>query len=212
MCRCRPPPHCTRIQDSATGPDLDQQPCTQLPLHKPHPCGHLFPSTPAGITMQPILDLHAVSLSPTQIPFSPLDEPLSATASSPTLISALPDPSAPQLPLSQPPGTPLCYGAFPYTHASPSSSSTDESISPTTPTRRLRRQPSPLSPSRDDDGLVLRGTSFVHPYARLYSKRQGAGKRRKMWNHTLEKLLFSPQEMWVSPELLAKLAADAHLR
>ncbi|KAI0330541.1 hypothetical protein GY45DRAFT_1250581 [Cubamyces sp. BRFM 1775] len=45
-----------------------------------------------------------------------------------------------------------------------------------------------------DEGLVVRGT-IAHPYARLYSKKQGAGKRRKMWNHALEKMLFTPQEI-----------------
>ncbi|KAH9944082.1 uncharacterized protein BXZ73DRAFT_6293, partial [Epithele typhae] len=33
------------------------------------------------------------------------------------------------------------------------------------------------------------------PYARLHLKKQGTGKRRKMWNHALEKSLFSPQEI-----------------
>ncbi|OCH95787.1 hypothetical protein OBBRIDRAFT_702585, partial [Obba rivulosa] len=33
-----------------------------------------------------------------------------------------------------------------------------------------------------------------HPYARLYTKRDGT-KRRKMWNHALEKALFTPQEI-----------------
>ncbi|KAI0314468.1 hypothetical protein OF83DRAFT_1044275, partial [Amylostereum chailletii] len=38
--------------------------------------------------------------------------------------------------------------------------------------------------------------SIPHPYARLYA-RQGdsAGKRRKIWHHSLEKLVFSPQEI-----------------
>ncbi|KAF8560415.1 hypothetical protein BDR04DRAFT_994622, partial [Suillus decipiens] len=33
-----------------------------------------------------------------------------------------------------------------------------------------------------------------HPYARLYAKKDGS-KRRKIWNHVLEKQLFSPQEL-----------------
>lgn len=48
-----------------------------------------------------------------------------------------------------------------------------------------------------DDSLVVRG-SFPHPYARLYIKKQVAGKRRKMWNHALEKLVFTPQEMYAA--------------
>ncbi|KAI0734549.1 hypothetical protein C8Q72DRAFT_791843 [Fomitopsis betulina] len=33
-----------------------------------------------------------------------------------------------------------------------------------------------------------------HPYARIYTRKEGA-KRRKMWNHAHEKSLFTPQEM-----------------
>ncbi|KAI0800913.1 hypothetical protein C8Q74DRAFT_1192301 [Fomes fomentarius] len=45
-----------------------------------------------------------------------------------------------------------------------------------------------------NDGLVVRGP-ITHPYARIYNKKHVAGKRRKMWNHTLEKLVFTPQEI-----------------
>ncbi|KAH9937121.1 uncharacterized protein B0H18DRAFT_867788, partial [Fomitopsis serialis] len=34
----------------------------------------------------------------------------------------------------------------------------------------------------------------AHPYARLYTRKEGA-KRRKMWNHALEKSVFTPQEI-----------------
>ncbi|EGN99388.1 hypothetical protein SERLA73DRAFT_18705, partial [Serpula lacrymans var. lacrymans S7.3] len=33
-----------------------------------------------------------------------------------------------------------------------------------------------------------------HPYARLYA-RKDVTKRRKIWNHVLEKSLFSPHEL-----------------
>lgn len=36
--------------------------------------------------------------------------------------------------------------------------------------------------------------TIAHPYARLYAKKDGS-KRRKIWNHVLEKQLFSPQEL-----------------
>lgn len=36
--------------------------------------------------------------------------------------------------------------------------------------------------------------NIAHPYARLYAKKEG-GKRRKIWNHTLEKSLFNPFEL-----------------
>ncbi|OSD03612.1 hypothetical protein PYCCODRAFT_1434526 [Trametes coccinea BRFM310] len=48
--------------------------------------------------------------------------------------------------------------------------------------------------SPTEDGLVVRG-AVAHPYARLYNRKQAAGKRRKMWNHALEKMLFTPQEI-----------------
>ncbi|KAI0830668.1 hypothetical protein BC628DRAFT_1416192 [Trametes gibbosa] len=58
--------------------------------------------------------------------------------------------------------------------------------------RDMRRRGS--EPSTSCEGIVVRG-SIPHPYARLESKKQGAGKRRKMWNHALEKMLFTPQEI-----------------
>ncbi|KAG2366598.1 hypothetical protein BDR07DRAFT_463491 [Suillus spraguei] len=48
-------------------------------------------------------------------------------------------------------------------------------------------------PSRDHSHRASRFT-IAHPYARLYAKKDGS-KRRKIWNHVLEKQLFSPQEL-----------------
>ncbi len=62
------------------------------------------------------------------------------------------------------------------------------------PSRREARRCS--EPAIMNDGLVVRGP-ITHPYARIYNKKHVAGKRRKMWNHTLEKLVFTPQEMYV---------------
>jgi hypothetical protein len=50
-------------------------------------------------------------------------------------------------------------------------------------------------PSRDNSHRASRFT-IAHPYARLYAKKDGS-KRRKIWNHVLEKQLFSPQELYV---------------
>ncbi|KZT30447.1 hypothetical protein NEOLEDRAFT_1031526, partial [Neolentinus lepideus HHB14362 ss-1] len=36
--------------------------------------------------------------------------------------------------------------------------------------------------------------TIPHPYARLYAKKDGA-KRRRIWNHALEKSLFSAHEL-----------------
>lgn len=50
-------------------------------------------------------------------------------------------------------------------------------------------------PARDTCRSASRIT-IAHPYARLYAKKDGS-KRRKIWNHVLEKQLFSPQELSV---------------
>lgn len=52
-------------------------------------------------------------------------------------------------------------------------------------------------PSRETNRASSRIT-IAHPYARLYAKKDGS-KRRKIWNHVLEKQLFSPQELFVVP-------------
>ncbi|ESK87883.1 hypothetical protein Moror_15250 [Moniliophthora roreri MCA 2997] len=41
---------------------------------------------------------------------------------------------------------------------------------------------------------VTRNVSATHPYARLQGKNK-EGKRRKIWNHALEKYLFTPYEL-----------------
>ena len=48
-------------------------------------------------------------------------------------------------------------------------------------------------PSRSPSQIVI-----AHPYARLYAKKNATGaKRRKIWNHALEKSVFSAHEMYV---------------
>jgi hypothetical protein len=56
-------------------------------------------------------------------------------------------------------------------------------------------------PSRDNSHRASRFT-IAHPYARLYAKKDGS-KRRKIWNHVLEKQLFSPQELCVLSHLIS---------
>ncbi|KAM5533106.1 hypothetical protein V8D89_013249 [Ganoderma adspersum] len=92
---------------------------------------------------------------------------------------------APDAPLGSP------Y-TFPPTSPPGGSSSGSGPSSDAQSRRQARRLSEPAC--LDGSGLVLRG-QFAHPYARLYSKKNGAGKRRKMWNHALEKMLFSPQEI-----------------
>ncbi|TBU34556.1 hypothetical protein BD311DRAFT_773626 [Dichomitus squalens] len=58
--------------------------------------------------------------------------------------------------------------------------------------RQTRRLSEPAC--LDATSFTARG-QIAHPYARLYNKKNTAGKRRKMWNHALEKILFTPQEI-----------------
>lgn len=52
---------------------------------------------------------------------------------------------------------------------------------------------SPPSSSRSSSQIVI-----AHPYARLYAKKNATGaKRRKIWNHALEKSVFTAHEMCV---------------
>jgi hypothetical protein len=47
--------------------------------------------------------------------------------------------------------------------------------------------------SRSPSQIVI-----AHPYARLYAKKNATGaKRRKIWNHALEKSVFNAHEMYV---------------
>lgn len=52
-------------------------------------------------------------------------------------------------------------------------------------------------PSRDNSHRSASRIIIAHPYARLYAKKD-ASKRRKIWNHVLEKQIFSPQELCVA--------------
>ncbi|KAJ4486224.1 hypothetical protein J3R30DRAFT_1472031 [Lentinula aciculospora] len=59
----------------------------------------------------------------------------------------------------------------------------------------VQRDPSPRGGSSDSNANSSTSrASIVHPYARLYAKKE-EGKRRKIWNHALEKSLFNPFEL-----------------
>lgn len=45
---------------------------------------------------------------------------------------------------------------------------------------------------------------IAHPYARIFAKKDEV-KRRKIWNHALEKSIFNPYELWVHVSLLIYL-------
>lgn len=59
-----------------------------------------------------------------------------------------------------------------------------------------------VAPLRTESRLTI-----PHPYARLYAKKDSS-KRRKIWNHVLEKQLFTPQELFVSPLAIPFFARD----
>jgi len=61
--------------------------------------------------------------------------------------------------------------------------------------------------SRSPSQIVI-----AHPYARLYAKKNTTGaKRRKIWNHALEKSVFSAHEMYVDAiNVYVMLVTDSH--
>ena len=98
--------------------------------------------------------------------------------------------------LSPHPLTHFYSGAYPPTPTNTSVSASSDAASSVPLRHSGHRPPPPSSPT--EDRIVLKSDFIGHPYARLRSKQQGAGKRRKMWNHNLEKMLFSPQDMCIS--------------
>ncbi|KAF8898674.1 hypothetical protein BD779DRAFT_1666474 [Infundibulicybe gibba] len=82
--------------------------------------------------------------------------------------------------------------------ASSSYSASPEFASASQPTVQLTSQSPPnylLPPSRRQGSELTTAPKFItHPYARLNAKRDEV-KRRRIWNHTLEKFIFSPYEL-----------------
>ncbi|KAF7799039.1 hypothetical protein EIP86_010269 [Pleurotus ostreatoroseus] len=80
---------------------------------------------------------------------------------------------------------------------------TPTSASPVRPRAKIQPKPKPLSPasssedlSSDSSSSCLAGRAVSHPYARIYAKRDPTQpKQRKMWNHALEKHIFTPDEL-----------------
>ncbi|KAI0931957.1 hypothetical protein AcW2_000721 [Taiwanofungus camphoratus] len=59
------------------------------------------------------------------------------------------------------------------------------------PAPRPKAKSSPAAPA---SASAAARAGLAHPYARLYTKKDGK-KRRKMWNHALEKAIFTPHEI-----------------
>lgn len=89
--------------------------------------------------------------------------------------------------------------------ASEASGSASSSDADTAKAHSEEERPSQTGPSRvhsKSDSMSTGPSSPLdtapydpsHPYARIYTRKEGA-KRRKMWNHAHEKSLFTPQEM-----------------
>jgi len=98
------------------------------------------------------------------------------------------------------------------TSPSPTTSDASEgsvSVAPSTPVESFGPPAPSLLPSPDVQshfsGVRTSCSSrspsqivIAHPYARLYAKKNATGaKRRKIWNHALEKSVFSAHEMYV---------------
>ncbi|PFH54536.1 hypothetical protein AMATHDRAFT_134330 [Amanita thiersii Skay4041] len=61
-------------------------------------------------------------------------------------------------------------------------------------TSGIADEPSPEHDRKKSPGSSSRRISIAHPYARLFAKKDEV-KRRKIWNHALEKPLFTPYEL-----------------
>ncbi|KAL1708730.1 hypothetical protein EV121DRAFT_276939 [Schizophyllum commune] len=78
--------------------------------------------------------------------------------------------------------------------SSPTSSSTDAHCSPASScTSASTRSRPPTSASTAPTSRKARRLALVHPYARLAAKQERSS--RKIWNHALEKHLFSTYEL-----------------
>ena len=64
------------------------------------------------------------------------------------------------------------------------------------------QDPQPFQKSRPQK--LTRQLQISHPYARLFAKKDEV-KRRKIWNHALEKNLFNPFELQVKFYFIFKL-------
>ena len=58
------------------------------------------------------------------------------------------------------------------------------------------QDPQPFQKSRPQKSTRHAQVQISHPYARLFAKKDEV-KRRKIWNHALEKNLFNPFELQV---------------
>jgi hypothetical protein len=94
---------------------------------------------------------------------------------------------------------------LPDSSQSPASSVSSDNlaVSSDTPPPFYPGEPSLVYPNFNDSEEKINSrhaksprVNIAHPYARLYAKKEGT-KRRKIWNHALEKSLFSPHELLV---------------
>lgn len=88
-----------------------------------------------------------------------------------------------------------------YSLQYPQHPSDDWSLPSLTPPPFYPGDPPPYSPIHSAEKSHHHRLNIAHPYARLYAKKEGA-KRRKIWNHALEKSLFTPHELFVVFSLL----------
>ncbi|KAL4064895.1 hypothetical protein V8B97DRAFT_1183389 [Scleroderma yunnanense] len=125
--------------------------------------------------------------------YDPSIDPIYSLSSS-TSSASSPGGSSPlAYPAYQSDSPPACYLQY-TTHHSPfvtrkhSSRHSSEISSPGFPESGIE-----IPPAAPLDKYESR-IAIPHPYARLYAKKDSS-KRRKIWNHVLEKQLFTPQEL-----------------
>lgn len=155
---------------------------TSLPVMLPQPYPAVYPGYQGGVyySQAPPLLTHTLASHDVLTIFTP------SIPSSHCQISDIVSPYAADV-----------QQGSPYTSTTPYQAlSSDSSPSSTAASRHQAPVLSKLD-SSDLSDPILRG-EITHPYSRLYSM-QGDGKtrkrRRKMWNLSLEKKLFKPEEM-----------------
>jgi len=85
-----------------------------------------------------------------------------------------------------------------------SPSSSDSASSQCAELPHLPEQASLQEPRPYFTQSTSRRLRIAHPYARLLAKKDDT-KRRRIWNHALEKFIFNPYELYAMPVLRQKL-------
>jgi len=88
--------------------------------------------------------------------------------------------------------TPMSSNPYQYSPSPSNSTTADPTLVPSPHYQEIYNQP--LAPEYQTRPSHNPRIKIAHPYARLFAKKEEV-KRRKIWNHALEKSLFSPYEL-----------------